>query len=123
MAYSFNYPVVYTYGKPYHIASLETLRRRIKETWTQTNLIENVSPHTCRSASATKAFNMCLDIMDILRKATQSCFSQHIKNKLMLNLVDFSRSCLSHLYPRINKAKKKSNQVSYLASIHLMFPF
>ena len=27
-----------------------------------------------------------------------------------------------HLYPLINKAKKKSNQVSYLVSIHLIFP-
>ena len=35
---------------------------------------------------------------------------------------DFSRSRLSHLYPLINKAKKKSNQISYLVSIHLIFP-
>ena len=35
---------------------------------------------------------------------------------------DFSRSRLSHLYSLINKAKKKSNQVSYLESIHLIFP-
>ena len=27
-----------------------------------------------------------------------------------------------HLYSLINKAKKKSNQVSYLVSIHLIFP-
>ena len=30
---------------------------------------------------------------------------------------------LGHLCPLINKAKKKSNQVSYLVSIHLIFPF
>ena len=35
---------------------------------------------------------------------------------------DFSRPRLSHLYPLIYKAKKKSNQVSYLVSIHLIFP-
>ena len=29
---------------------------------------------------------------------------------------------MSHLYPLINKAKKKSNQVSYLVSINLIFP-
>ena len=34
-----------------------------------------------------------------------------------------SRSHLSQLYPLINKAKKKPNQVSYLVSIHLIFPF
>ena len=28
-----------------------------------------------------------------------------------------------HLYPFINKAKKKSNQVSYLVNIHLIFLF
>ena len=28
-----------------------------------------------------------------------------------------------HLYPLINKARKKSNQVSYLVSIDLIFPF
>ena len=28
-----------------------------------------------------------------------------------------------HLYTLINKAKKKSNQVSYLVSTHLIFPF
>ena len=58
-----------TYRKPYHTASIDTLRRWIKETFAQTNLIENFSPHSCRSASTTNAFNMSLDIMDILRKA------------------------------------------------------
>ena len=28
-----------------------------------------------------------------------------------------------HLYPLIIKAKKKLNQISYLVSIHLIFPF
>ena len=28
-----------------------------------------------------------------------------------------------HLHSLINEAKKKSNQVSYLGSIHLIFPF
>ena len=35
---------------------------------------------------------------------------------------DFSRYRLSHLYLLINKANKKSNQVPYLVSIHLIFP-
>ena len=58
-----------TYRKAYHTASIDTLRRWIKETFAQTNLIENFSPHSCRSASTTKAFNMSLDIMGLLRKA------------------------------------------------------
>ena len=36
---------------------------------------------------------------------------------------DLSRSRLSHLYLLIEKAKDKSNQVSYLASILLICPF
>ena len=56
-----------TYRKPYHTALIDTPRRWIKETFAQTNLIENFTPHSCRSASTTKAFKMNLDIMDILR--------------------------------------------------------
>ena len=36
---------------------------------------------------------------------------------------DFSRPRSSQLYPLINKIKKKSNQVSYLVSTHLIFSF
>ena len=57
-----------TYRKPYHTAAIDNLRRWIKETFAQTNLIENFTPHSCRPASKTKAFDMSLDIMDILRK-------------------------------------------------------
>ena len=34
-----------TYRKPYHTASIDTLRRWVKETFAQTNLIENFPPH------------------------------------------------------------------------------
>ena len=40
-----------------------------KETFAETNLKENFTPHSCSSSSATKTFNMSLDILDILRKA------------------------------------------------------
>ena len=75
-----------TYRKPYHTASKDTLRRWIKETFAQTNLIENFTPHSCRSASATKTFNMSLDIIDILRKACWSnakTFLQHYKKEIV----------------------------------------
>ena len=61
-----------TYRKPYHTASIDTLRRWIKESFAETNLIENFTPHSCRSASTTKVFNMSLDVVDILRKACWS---------------------------------------------------
>ena len=39
-----------TYRKPYRTASIDTLRRWIKKTFTETNLIENVTPHSCTFA-------------------------------------------------------------------------
>ena len=69
-----------TYGKPYHAASIDTLRRWINDTFAETNLIENFTPHSCRSASTAKAYNMSLDILDILRKTCWSnakTFFQH----------------------------------------------
>ena len=84
-----------TYRKPYHTASIDTLRRWIKETFAQTNLTENFSPHSCRSTSTTKAFNMCLDIKDILRKACWSnakTFLQHFKKEIIrYEVVDFNK--------------------------------
>ena len=76
-----------TCRKPYRTASIETLRRWIKKPFAQTNLIENFIPHNCRSASTTKAFNMSLDIMDILRKAcwrNAKTFSSIIKRTLLV---------------------------------------
>ena len=84
-----------TYRKPYHTASIDTLRRWIKETFAQTNLIETLSPHSCTSASTTKAYNMSLDIMDILRKACWSnakTFLQHYKKEIICyEVVDFNK--------------------------------
>ena len=52
----------------------------------------------------------------IWESATPLCMGY----KTWLALKDnFHGSCLSHLYPLINKAKKKINQISYLSSIHL----
>ena len=84
-----------TYRKPYHTASIDTLRRWIKGIFVQTNLIENFSPHSCRSASTTKAFNMSLDIIAILRKVCWSnakVFLQHYKKEIVsYEGVDFNK--------------------------------
>ena len=87
--------VFITYRKPYPSALIDTLRRWIKETHAQTNLIGNFTPHSCRSGSITKAFNMSLDIMDILRKTCWSkakTFLQHYKKKIVsYGEVDFNK--------------------------------
>ena len=74
-----------TYQKPQRTASIDTLRRWIKETYAETNLIENFTPHSCRSASTAKAFNMNLDILVILRKAcwnNAKTFLQYYKKEI-----------------------------------------
>ena len=58
-----------TYWKPYRTVSTDILWRWIKEKFAESNLIERFSPDSCRSALTTKAFNMSLDNLDILRKA------------------------------------------------------
>ena len=58
----------------------------MKETFAETNLIENFTPHSYSSASATKAFSMNLNILDILRKACWSnakTFLQHYKKEIV----------------------------------------
>ena len=83
------------YRKPYRTASIDTLRRWIKETFAETNLIENFTPRSCRSASTAKAFNMNLDILDILSKACWSnakTFLQHYKKEIVsYEEVDFNK--------------------------------
>ena len=48
--------------------------------------------------------------------------ANHVLHQLILDVVG-KATLGGHLYPLINKAKKKSNQVSYLVSIHLIFLF
>ena len=65
---------------------MDTLRRWIKETFAETNLIENFTPHSSRPASSTKAIIMNLDILDILRKVYWSnakTFLQHYKKEIV----------------------------------------
>ena len=48
--------------------------------------------------------------------------ANHILHQLILDVMG-KATLGGHLYPFINNAKKKSNQVSYLVSIHLSFLF
>ena len=54
--------------------------------------------------------------------AKSSFKANQVLHQLILDVVG-KVTLGGHLYPLINKAKKKSNQVSYLVSIHLIFPF
>ena len=75
------------------MASIDTLRKWIKETFAETNLIETFTPHCCKSVS-TKAFNMSPDILTILRKACWSkakTFQRHKEEILCYEGVDFKK--------------------------------
>ena len=94
-----------TYRKPYHTVSIDSLRRLIKETFSETNLIVNFTPHSFRSASTTKAFNMSLDNLDILRKACWSnakIFLQHYKKEIVsykgVDFNNFVEYCIFNIY-------------------------
>ena len=56
----------------YHVASIDSLRGWIKETFVETYFIENVTPDNCRSVSTSEAFNINLNILNIVRKACWS---------------------------------------------------
>ena len=75
------------YWKPYHAATIDTLQRWIKEIFAEINLTENVTPHTCRSASTTKAFSMSFESW-----SDDKTFLQHYKNKIVCyEGVDFNK--------------------------------
>ena len=52
-----------THRKPYYVVSIDILRRWIKKTFAETNLAENFTPDSCRSASTTQIFIRNLDIL------------------------------------------------------------
>ena len=51
-----------THRKANRVASIDSLRRWIKEILAETSFKENFTPHSCRSAFATKAFNINLQL-------------------------------------------------------------
>ena len=58
-----------TYKKPYKAASIDTLRRWVKNIFQEAN-IHDFSPHSCRAASTSKANMLNLDINEILKRAS-----------------------------------------------------
>ena len=56
-----------TYGKPFRMASPDTIRRWIKDLFTKCNIYD-FSAHSCRSASTSKAATTSINIEDILKK-------------------------------------------------------
>ena len=58
-----------TYKRPYKAASINTLRRWVKNIFQETN-IYNFSPHICRVASTSKRNMLNLDISEILKRGS-----------------------------------------------------
>jgi len=77
--------LIITYGKPYKAASIDTIRRWIKELFENCGLT-NFSPHSCRSASTSKAHDMGVDVQTIMKKACwKNCgtFYNHYKTSYL----------------------------------------
>ena len=83
-----------TNKKPYHATSENTLRRWVKQVFQDVHLID-FTPHSCRSASTSKASNMNFDIIDILKKGCWSnakTFYKYYKKEITeYKEVDFNR--------------------------------
>ena len=60
-----------THKKPYHEASIDTLRRWVKTLFNNIGIF-NFSAHSCRSASTSKALAIGIDIDEILKKGCWS---------------------------------------------------
>ena len=56
-----------TYGKPRKPASIDTIRRWVKELFKEVNIVD-FTPHSCRSASTSKALQLNIDIEAILKQ-------------------------------------------------------
>ena len=72
-----------TYGKPYKAASIDSIRRWIKDLFKDCNI--NFSPHSCRSANTSKALELGVDLQSVLKMACwKSCgtFYKHYKKDI-----------------------------------------
>ena len=72
-----------TYGKPYKAASIDSLRRWAKDLFSECNILH--SPHSCRSASTSKAALVGIDLDSIFKKAcwkNQKTFLNHYKKNI-----------------------------------------
>ena len=83
-----------TYGRPYKAASQDTLSRWVKDLFKELNIL-GFSPHSCRSASTSKAKTLGLNIDDIIEKGcwanSKNFFKYYDKNILQHHRdVDFS---------------------------------
>ena len=59
--------LIITYGKSYKPASIDSIRRWVKELFTESR-IDNFIPHSCHAASASKAMAINISIEHIIRK-------------------------------------------------------
>ena len=83
-----------TYGKPYKAASIDTMRRWIKELFADVNIV-NYTPHSCRAASTSKASNINIDIENILKlgcwKNEKTFRLYYEKEIISKDIIDFNK--------------------------------
>ena len=56
-----------TYGKPLRTAAINSMRRWMKEIFIEMSILKEHTPRTCRSAATSKASQLNVEIVEILK--------------------------------------------------------
>ena len=60
-----------TYVKSFRAATIDSMRRCVKELFIETPLLSEYTPHTCRQTATSKASQLNVDIAKILKQGCQ----------------------------------------------------
>ena len=95
--------LIITHRKPFKGASIDTMRRWIKDIFIVNNIV-NFSPHSCRAASSSKAKQIDVNIDEIIRrgcwKNRKNFFKFYDKEitEYASENIDFNRICKANHY-------------------------
>ena len=94
-----------TYGKPFRAAAIGWMRRWVKDLFIKTSILKEYTPHSCRSAATSKASQLNIDIVEILKqgcwKNAKTFFNVYKKDIVYYapEDVDFMSILTCYLYP------------------------
>ena len=90
--------LIITHRKPFKGASIDTMRRWIKDIFIVNNIV-NFSPHSCRAASSSKAKQIDVNIDEIIRRGCRKNWKNFFKfcdkeiTEYASEDIDFNRIC------------------------------
>ena len=57
-----------TYGKPLRTAAIDSMKRWMKDIFIEMSILKEYTPRTCRSAATSKASQLNVEIVEILKQ-------------------------------------------------------